>query len=126
MNFFVNKDDVVKIDVFVYLKDNDIEVVEELSEVPKEHKHEKVNFTFRKPTYQDSSQILGISQKIVNNEIQIDPVLLSDQVIKKLLIDWDLKTEAGEKIDCKMENVNKVHPSLIRTAVNKIVKIIKI
>lgn len=131
MRLFVKKSDLVSIAVFIYEKDEQIMATFVKSEVPKKQKFEEVNFTFRRPSYQDSTDITTKSRLQIyqGEESSIDAssiTLFQNLIFRTLISDWDIKDESGKKIPVTEENINSLEPLIARAAISGLLTKIQI
>lgn len=121
MKLFVSKNDRIDVEVFVFENDKgDVEAVTDATEVPPSSsgKSKILKFIFRKPGYSDSHNIFSAASQ-TNKELTgmvIDPIALQDHVLKNLLVDWDLTSENGERMDCTQKNIASLLPPIGRAA----------
>ena len=117
MNMFVKKN--AKIDVEVYAwenEQNEMEATHDKSLIPENITNaETVVFTFRKPNYLDSTNILKKSK--VQQDGELDVANFQDVVLRILLIDWNLKDDNGEPVPIRSgQALNTLEPTVARAA----------
>ena len=120
MKLLVNRTDSIKIQVYCYEQDGEIEATHLKNEVPKDvDAIEKVEFVFRKPGYADSNIIIRNSNfKMDGEDTTLNVTSFQENVLRSLLIDWDLKDEDGQKVPVNTVSVNNLVPNIARAAVN--------
>lgn len=117
MKLFVSKSDRIEIEVFVYESDKIIEAVIDKNEIPKEVEPQILKFVFRKPSYEDSRAIFSASQINSGGEdIRVDPIALQNSVLKRLLVDWNIKNDDGTPVECNAKAISSLLPSIARAA----------
>jgi len=71
---------------------------------------------FRTWTYGEKQDVLRRIMKRVRNhvtgqeEIQIDPFELNDQMLLKTLVEWELKDDDGNPLPITLENLHGIEP----------------
>jgi len=128
MKLIVKKTDTVKITVYCYEVDGEVEASHQKSDVPQDvDVVEQVEFTFRKPNYGDSNIIMRSSKfKIDGEDTSLDATNFQQIILTTLLIDFDLKDEDGKKVPFTNSNVLSLVPSIARAAVSAILEKVKI
>jgi hypothetical protein len=128
LNLFVNKVDTVKVVVYCWEADGEIEATHTKSEVPKETTAEEVEFVFRKPGYADSNIIIRNSNfKTEGGEgTTLNITSFQENVLRSLLMEWTLKDEEGEKVSVNTVTVNNLIPAVARAAVGAVLERIRI
>lgn len=76
---------------------------------------EKAVFYFKRPSWNDTRQINSGS---VNEKNMIDPFRYMDVKIKRLLKDWSLVDEKGQKIPVSFENIDNADPIIMQYVFN--------
>ena len=121
MRLIVSKSDQIKIKVFCWLEDDEVQASHLKSEVPKENIDvvEQVEFSFRKPSYADSNIIIRNSNLRASdgNEANLDVSAFQEGILRNLLESWDMKDEDGNKIPLNTGSVNGLIPAVARSAV---------
>ena len=117
MQMFVKKNTKVEVDVYVWEDEHgNVDATHDKALVPEKiEKVETISFTFRKPTYQDSTSILR--QSNIRNENEIDFAEFQDVVLRTLLIDWNLKDDQGQPVSVRGQAVSNLQPAIARAAV---------
>ena len=127
MKFLVNKTDNVKVKVYCWEADGDIEATHIKSEIPKNMETEDLEFVFRKPGYADSNIIIRNSNfKMEGEDTTLNVTSFQENVLRVLLIDWDMKDEEGEKVAVNTVSLNNLVPNIARAAVSGALDKIKI
>ena len=127
MKLLVNKTDNVKVIVYCYEVDGEIEATHIKSEVPKDKEPQEVEFVFRKPGYADSNIIIRNSSfKIDGEDTTLNVTSFQDNILRALLIDWDLKDEEGQKVAVNTISINNLIPTVARSAVSGVLDKIRI
>ncbi len=127
LNLIVNKTDNVKVKVYCYEKEGEIEATHLKSEIPKDVEVEEFEFVFRKPGYADSNIIIRNSNlKVEGEESSVSPIDFQENVLRTLLVDWNLKDEEGQKITVNTLSLNHLIPAVARSAVSAIIEKIRI
>jgi len=127
LNLLVNKTGNVKVLVYCWEADGDIEASHVKSEVPKDTETENVEFVFRKPGYADSNIIIRNSNfKMEGEETTLNATLFQENILRALLVDWDMKDEEGEKIAVNTMSLNNLVPAVARAAVSGVLEKIRI
>ena len=82
-------------------------------------KHE--TFTFKQPSWANTRGILSacVIVDAESGRAIIDPYKMMDLRFKVLIKDWSI-TENGQKVPATMENVDKLHPSLVQEVYNRL------
>lgn len=119
LNLLVSKTDNIKVLVYCYEQDGEIEATHIKSDVPKDMETEEVEFIFRKPGYADSNIIIRNSNfKMEGEDTTLNVTSFQEGVLRTLLIDWDLKDEEGEKVAVNIVSLNNLIPAVARAAVS--------
>ncbi len=127
LNLLVNRTDNVKVKVYCWEADGEIEASHLKSEVPKDADPEVVEFSFRKPGYADSNIIIRNSNfKMEGENTTLNPTSFQENVLRALLVDWDLKDEEGQKIAVNTVSINNLVPAVARGAVSGVLEKIRI
>lgn len=127
MQLLVNKTDFVKVKVYCWEVDGEIEASHLKSEVPKETDSEVVEFSFRKPGYADSNIIIRNSNfKMDGEDTTLNVTSFQENVLRALLVDWDMKDEEGQKIAVNTISINNLVPNVARAAVSGALEKIRI
>lgn len=117
MQMFVKKNSRIDIDVFAWEDERgNVDATHDRAQVPdKVTKMETLIFTFRRPTYQDSTAIMR--QAKVSGEGSMDIADFQDTVLRTLLVDWNLKDEEGQAVSVRSAHaVNSLQPAIARAA----------
>jgi len=129
MNLFVKKDDTLKLVIYAYVENDNLEATIEESDVPDSLENTPIELIFRRPSYSDSKIILQGSQ-VKTSEISevadVDMVNFQDLILHTLLVDWDIKNSSGSPMQCDKDSINSLHPAIARTAVAAALTKIKI
>lgn len=122
MKLFVKKSD--RVEINVYITETEDGVIEASSTIPENaEKSDCVKFYFRHPNYSDSKFIMS-SYSYINGSV--DPVQFQENILKRLLADWDLTNDDGEKVPCTPESINNLLPQVARAAVSGVLEKISI
>lgn len=119
MKLLVKKSDKLEIPVYAYEETGNLNATHDKEDIPKEVQAEELTFVFRRPSYQDSTNILAVSQAsatTIGEEVKVDAAKFQNHILRTLLTDWDLKDEEGEKIECSPGNISSLDPSVARAA----------
>ena len=129
MKLLVDRSDNVKVLVYCWEADGEIEASHLKSDVPKENINvvEKVEFSFRKPNYADSNAIIRNSDfKTEGEDTRLDVSAFQNQILRSLLTDWDMKDEDGKKIAVNNATISSLVPTVARAAVSGVLEKIRI
>jgi len=119
MKLLVNRTDNVKVIVYCWEAEGEIEATHIKSEVPKNVEAEEVEFIFRKPGYADSNIIIRNSNfKMDGEDTTLNVTSFQDNVLRALLIDSNMKDEDGQKIPINSVTINNLVPAIARSAVS--------
>ena len=116
---FVSRGERIEVQVHVYDEPGgETGATHDSSEIPKNVEAETYNFLFRKPSYSDSHRMVSSSTKMANEEgmLSVDALALQDELLRGLLVDWDIKKENGEKMPCNRKAIGDLHPSVARAS----------
>lgn len=119
MRLMVSKSDNIKIKVFCWEVDGEVEASHQKSDVPQDMDVvEQVEFTFRKPNYADSNIIIRNSNLRADGEdTSLNVTAFTDQILRSLLIDWDMKDDDENKIPVNNVSISNLVPNVARSAV---------
>lgn len=129
MKLLVDRSDDVKVTVYCWEANGEIEASHLKSDVPKDDVNvvEQVEFSFRKPNYSDSNVIIRNSNfKTEGEETSLNVSAFQEQILRSLLVDWDMKDDSGEKITLNNVSINALIPSVARAAVSGALEKIRI
>lgn len=127
LNLLVSKTDNVTVKIYCWEVDGDIEASHLKSEVPKDADSEVVEFIFRKPGYADSNIIIRNSNlKVEGEDTTVNVTSFQENVLRALLVDWDMKDEEGQKIAVNTVSINNLVPNVARSAVSGVLEKIRI
>lgn len=127
MKLLVNKTDNVKVLVYCYEQDGEVEATHIKSEVPKDVEIEEVEFIFRKPGYADSNIIISNSNfKMEGEDTTLNVTSFQNNILRTLLVDSSLKDEEGQKVPINTLTINSLIPNVARAAVSAILEKIRI
>jgi len=129
MNLFVKKSDTIKVCVYAYEDDSNVNATIEKDDIPEKTKYQTLHFTFRKPAYSDSRDIIKLSnlKPISESEVaEIDVITFQDVILQTLLIGWDIKDEHGKNVDISQKTIGTLQPAIARAAVGGAISKIKI
>jgi len=120
MKLLVNRTDNIKIQVYCYEQDGEVEATHLKNEVPEGvDAVEKVEFIFRKPGFADSNVIIRNSNfKTEGEDTTLNVTSFQDNILRNLLIDFDLKDEDGQKVAVNSITISSLVPSVARAAVS--------
>jgi len=119
MKITVSKTDTFDVRVYAYSVDGEIGATHDKSDLPENvDETEEVKFVFRRPSNFDSNTILKESRVNGPDEsnLKLDISLLQDAILRKLLVDWDVKDDNNEKLRLTQGNINILHPDIARAA----------
>lgn len=120
MKLLVKRSDKIEVPVYVYEDAGSLNATHDRDDVPKSLESEELKFIFRRPTYQDSTSILGMAQATattVGEEIKVDAAKFQNHILRTLLVDWTVTDEDGSKVECNVANVNSLDPAVARAAI---------
>jgi hypothetical protein len=128
MQLLVSKSDNVKVTVYCWEQDGEVEASHLKSDVPQDiNACEQVEFSFRKPGYADSNIIIRNSNfKMEGEDTTLNVTSFQDQVLRSLLVDWTLKDEDGKKVNVNNVSINNLVPNVARAAVAGVLEKIRI
>jgi len=114
MNIFVKKNDIIKVEVFIWEESDKIQATSDKIEVPKSQDFEVLTFDFRRPNYADWKTIIEAAQTGGNTgvEVSLNVTKFQDQVLRSLLKDWDLKNAEGEKVSYSLRNLESLETQI--------------
>jgi hypothetical protein len=126
MDIFVKRNNTIDIPVWAWVdKDDNIDASHVKSEIPKNTEPEPMMFTFRRPTYQDSTGI--IREALAAGEAaNMDVAAFQDTVLRSQLVDWDIKDEENNPVPVNVSTVNELQPAIARAAVSGYLAKVKI
>jgi hypothetical protein len=125
LKFFVENSDIVTVAVHVWEADGQVEASYQESDIPKEVKADRVEFTFKRPNYADSNAIMQSSGLNVDGTGGINFLIFQNTVLRSLLKGWNLKNEDGDKVPFTNANINNLIPAIARAAVAGVLDKIK-
>lgn len=123
MRLLVTKSDTIEVTVYCWENaENAVEASNLKEDVPQDIEVcEKVLFTFRKPGYQDSNVIIRNSSLRPGTGTEDNATLnvqaFQEQILRTLLIEWDMKDDDDKHIPMNNISVNNLMPSVARAAV---------
>jgi hypothetical protein len=129
MKLLVDRADKIDIVVYCWEQDGEVEASHLKTEVPQDGilVVEKLTCSFRKPSYNDSNIIIRNSNfKTEGEDTSLDVSAFQEQVLRSLLVDWDMKDENSKKVAVSNVSINSLLPSVARAAVAGILEKIKI
>ena len=127
MKFLVNRTDSVKITIYCWEEESNIEASHVKSEIPKDVETEEIEFVFRKPGYADSNVIIRNSNfKTEGEDTTMNVTSFQENVLRSLLIDWDLKDDEDQKVSVNSVSINNLVPNVARAAVAGVLEKIRI
>ena len=129
MRLLVDRTDKIEVMVYCWEIDGEIEASHLKSEVPQDGIDvvEQLRCIFRKPGYQDSNAIIRNSDfKTEGEDTTLNVTSFQEQILRTLLIDWDMKDEDGKRIPVNNVTVNNLAPSVARAAVSGVLDKVKI
>jgi hypothetical protein len=128
LKLLVSKSDNVKIVVYCWEQNGEVEASHQKGDVPQEVSVvEQVEFSFRKPSYADSNIIIRNSNFTTEGEeTSLNVTAFQEQILRSLLVDWDMKDEEGNKVLVNNVNINNLLPSVARASVAGILDKIRI
>ena len=127
MQLLVNRTDFVKVKVYCWEVDGEIEASHLKSEVAKDADPQVVEFSFRKPGYADSNIIIRNSNfKMEGEDTTLNVTSFQENILRALLVDWDLKDEEGQKVAVNTISLNNLVPTVARAAVSGVLEKIRI
>lgn len=129
MKLLVDRTDKIEVVVYCWEQDGDVEASHLKDEAPKEGigSVELLRCIFRKPSYQDSNVIIRNSNfKTEGDETTLNITQFQEQILRALLVDWDMKDEDDKKIPVNTATINNLLPSVARAAVSGVLDRIRI
>lgn len=128
MKLMVSKSDNIKIKVYCWEVDNEVEASHQKSDAPQDvDVVEQVEFTFRKPNYADSNIIIRNSNFRADGEdTSLNVTAFQEQILRSLLIDWDMKDDDGNKVSLNNVSISNLVPAVARASVAGALELIKI
>lgn len=128
MKLLINRTDTVEVMVYCWEQDKEVEASHQKTDVPQNiDVCQQVEFVFRKPGYADSNVIIRNSNfKLEGEETTLNVTAFQEQILRTLLMDWDLKDDNDEKIPMNNVNVNNLLPSVARAAVAGVLEKVRI
>lgn len=128
MQLLVSRSDNVKVMVYCWEENGEIEASHLKTDVPQDITVcEQVEFSFRKPGYADSNVIIRNSNfKIEGEDTTLNVTSFQDQVLRSLLVDWTMKDENEQRIPVNNANINNLVPNVARAAVAGVLEKIRI
>ena len=116
MQMFVKRNDKIDVTVFVWeTSDGNIDAAADKTQVPEKTEDlETITFTFRRPTYQDSTGIMREAN--IRGETEVDFASFQDVVLRTLLVDWSIADEQGKNIPVRAANISNLQPAIARAA----------
>ena len=128
MQLLVNKTDFVKVKVYCWEVDGEVEASHQKTDVPQDvDVVEQVEFTFRKPNYADSNIIIRNSNFRADGEdTSLNVTAFQEQILRSLLVDWDMKDDDGNKVSLNNVSISNLVPAVARSSVAGALEVIKI
>lgn len=128
MKLLVDRSDKIEVVVYCWEVDEEVEASHLKEEIPENVSMvEQLRCTFRKPGHQDSNNIIRNSDfKTEGEDTTLNVTRFQDQILRTLLIDWDMKDEDGKRVSVNNVSINNVLPSVARAAVSGILDKIRI
>lgn len=121
MRLIVSRADEIKVIVYCWEEDGEVQASHLKAEIPEKNIKvvEKVEFSFRKPSYADSNVIIRNSnfRAAENNETSLDVSAFQENILRNLLQEWDMKDEDGNKVSLNTASINSLVPNVARAAV---------
>lgn len=126
-SMFVKKTDTVNVKVFVWENENGtVDANNDKAQIPKDKDITEVNFKFRRANYDDSLNIMGTASMREDQSVNLNLNKFQEKVLKTLLVDWDIKDDAGNAVPCNTKQINSLHPQLARSAVSGALDLIEL
>ncbi len=129
MKLLVTREDNVVVTVYCYEKDGEVEATHIKTEVPQsvDAAVQKVDFTFRKPSYSDSNLIIrNANFTSAGEETSINVNAFQEQVLRSLLVEWTLEDSDGKKLQVNTANINNLLPAVARASISGALEKIRI
>lgn len=129
MRLLVSKSDTIEVIVYCWEVDGEVQASHLREEVPQTGIDyvEQLRCVFRKPNYQDSNIIIRNSDfKVGDDNTTLNVTSFQEQILRALLVDWDLKDDDDKKIPVNNLNINNLLPSVARAAVSGVLERIRI
>ena len=76
------------------------------------------SMSFKKPSYADNVKILDSALKVINEEIQVNPVIMRYERFCILLAKWSLPEEVNK------ENIDRLDPEIANFVIAELEKVI--
>jgi hypothetical protein len=115
--FQSDKEDICIVVRYFMDSENNVCVIDE--EAPPEGAEvNEVEFKFRYPLWGDTRAVMSAASSIGEDGISIDPYNFVDARIKRLISDWSLKNEKGNKVAINEQNIEKL-PSDVVNYINR-------
>ncbi len=128
MRLLVKKSDSVKVVVYCWEVDSEVNASHLKSEVPSGVTDtEEVEFELRKPNYADSNSIIRMADfKTDGEDTKMNVSSFQESILKTLLCGWTLKNDDGNRIPVNSANINMLDPNVARAAVSGALEKIRI
>ena len=121
---FVKKTDRIKVTVYSYEFDNQMQATSDKSDIPDEASDPVASeFIFRRPNHNDSTFIM--KSAALKHDGAVDSSSLSqlnDVLLKQLLVGWNI-TENGESVPFEQSKISSLHPAVARAAAGGLLEI---
>lgn len=117
MELFVKKNSKFDVEVYIWEDPNgNVDATHDKTLIPAKANPETLVFTFRRPTYLDSTTIMKQSN-VKGTAENMDLANFQEIVLKTLLSDWNLKDEDGNPVPIRGgQAVNNLQPAIARAA----------
>lgn len=112
---FVDQSDKVEVTLFYEKIGNKMTTLDEKKEGCK-----SITLTLQYPDFATNQQILRDSRITTESGQILDMLKLRSNMLYSLTIGWDAKDESGKEIPFSTNELNKLHPAIASSLINKI------
>jgi len=127
---FVQKGDDIVIEVYAWENNGSVIAATDKSQVPNDAETETITFTFKRPNYHESNLIAKKAQMtgIMGDEenIGMNVIDMQYEILRILLIKWDIKDSDGNDVPMSVNKVNQMQPSIARAAATSVLSKIQL
>jgi len=122
LGIFIDKEDAIEVEVYAFDKEDGLEVVTDVKDVPPDTEPEKLSFTFRRPNHKDSTEITSSTLVMDADGIkEFNAVKLQDTCFRKLLKKWSLTDKEDKPVPVSAARIDALHPNIVRTVAGELV-----
>lgn len=95
-------------------------------ETPEKYNVEVLNTKWKEISWDDQNNILrsSIIKDQMTRQDELDNVSYNDTLLKRALVDWDLKDDSGQQIPCNPDTIGKLPYAILRNLMTKYEKIV--